>query len=177
MPMFDVVCDGCGHEEIDVFAHSRDRIGHCPGCGGLLRTLYGYDGCASAVLGDEIDYIAENLGPTPIHIRSRAERRRIIKEQGLEEFIRHTGVPGTDKSPHTTKWDAISPEQMAGATAMLERVGGVGGKSDEQLEEELQNAVDEGRVDVPFASPDGRTLSLRMGDVYSGVIDMSIFKK
>ena len=55
-------------------------------------------------LGDEIDEWNENVGPEPVHFTSRAERARYLKEHGLIEFVRHVGTPGSDKSPHTTRW-------------------------------------------------------------------------
>lgn len=174
MPMFDVTCEPCQYDKIEVWAWSRAKA-VCPNCGGPVSTFYGYSK-ASEAHGDEIDYVAENLGPTPVHIRSKSERRRLMKENGLEEMVRHTGIPGTDKSPHTSRWDAASPEQLAGAIAMLERVGRSGGKSAEQIEADIQHGVDIGQIDVPISTPDG-TIRLTVGDMYSGVIDMSIFKK
>jgi hypothetical protein len=46
-----------------------------------------------------------NPGPTPIRYDSKSERRRLMKERGLEEGVRHVGVQGSDKSPHTQRWD------------------------------------------------------------------------
>lgn len=51
----------------------------------------------------------ENLGPKPVKVYSETERRMIMKKRGLVEFVRHTGVPGSDKSPHTTNWDVGRP--------------------------------------------------------------------
>lgn len=88
-----------------------------------------YEGLSASVHGDEIDYIDHNLGPEPIHIRSKAERRRIMALTGRVEFIRHTPVPGTDKSPHTTDWSkgSIDAQTMANARTLVERVYGIGG--------------------------------------------------
>lgn len=77
-----------------------------------------------AVHGDEIDYVDHNLGKEPIRIRSKSERRRIMAERGLEEFIRHTPVPGTDKSPHTISWDTMDPVTMENARILVSRQGG-----------------------------------------------------
>lgn len=65
----------------------------------------------------------ENLGHEPKTFYSPAELNRYLKANRLESFVRHTPVPGTDKSPHTTSWAAVSQETLDGAKAMLERVG------------------------------------------------------
>lgn len=65
----------------------------------------------------------ENLADTPQTFYSPAELTRYLKAHNLESFVRHQPVPGTDKSPHTTSWAAVSQETLDGAKAMLERVG------------------------------------------------------
>jgi hypothetical protein len=55
-------------------------------------------------LGDEIDEINENVSHEPVHFRSRAEKKRYLKEHGLIEFVRHVGEQGSDKSKHTSRW-------------------------------------------------------------------------
>lgn len=51
----------------------------------------------------------ENLGPKPVKVYSHSERRDLMRAAGVEEFVRHQPVPGSDKSPHTTRWTG-SPE-------------------------------------------------------------------
>lgn len=46
----------------------------------------------------------ENLGPTPVTVYSHTERKAIMRARGLRESVRHVGLPGSDKSPHTTRW-------------------------------------------------------------------------
>ncbi len=46
----------------------------------------------------------ENLGHEPVTVYSRSELKLELKKRGLEEFVRHVGVPGSDKSPHTSRW-------------------------------------------------------------------------
>lgn len=62
----------------------------------------------------------ENLGPEPMTFYSPAEQKRYMKQHGIEEFVRHQPVPGSDTSPHTTRW--VSVPDMAAATKMLERI-------------------------------------------------------
>ena len=65
----------------------------------------------------------ENLSDSPQTFYSPAEKARYLKTHRIEEFVRHVPVPGSDKSPHTTSWAAVSQETLDGAKAMLERVG------------------------------------------------------
>lgn len=65
----------------------------------------------------------ENLADTPQTFYSPNELRAYLKRTNQEEFVRHVPVPGSDKSPHTVSWAAVSQYQMDGARAMLERVG------------------------------------------------------
>lgn len=46
----------------------------------------------------------ENLGHTPVTVYSHSERKDIMRARGLREQVRHVGEPGSDKSPHTTRW-------------------------------------------------------------------------
>lgn len=65
----------------------------------------------------------ENLANEPQTFYSRSEYRRYLQTHGIEEFVRHVPVPGSDTSPHTTSWAAVSQHQLDAAKAMLERVG------------------------------------------------------
>jgi hypothetical protein len=46
----------------------------------------------------------ENLAPQPIYIESRSHLKREMAARGLEHKVRHVGVPGSDRSPATTRW-------------------------------------------------------------------------
>lgn len=63
----------------------------------------------------------ENLGHEPQTFYSPAEQRAYMKAHNLEPFVRHQPLQGSDKSPYTTNWAAVSAESLAGAKAMLER--------------------------------------------------------
>jgi hypothetical protein len=63
----------------------------------------------------------ENLGSEPQTFYSPAEKARYMRNHGIEEFVRHQPVPGTDTSPHTSRW--VSVPDLAAVTAMLERIG------------------------------------------------------
>lgn len=171
MPMYDYKCPN-GHEFEGLYPVGVDIV-PCRECDAGANKVWVTK--PSNIVGDEIDYIDENLGPEPIRIRSKAERRRIMKERGLEEFIRHTGVPGTDKSPHTTNWGSISQVTLDGAKAMLERVGGM--SPTEPSQEELDRAVTAGEIEVPIVVEGGRTINVHVGKIYRGTLDPSVLKK
>jgi hypothetical protein len=65
----------------------------------------------------------ENLANEPQTFYHRSDYERYLKAHRIEEFVRHVPVPGSDQSPHTTSWAAVSQHQLDGAKAMLERVG------------------------------------------------------
>ena len=78
------------------------QVGEYPFCGG--RNAHGFPLTGLKQIGDEIDEWHEHLGHTPIHLTSRSEKKRLLKERGLQEFVRHIGAPGSDRSKHTTRW-------------------------------------------------------------------------
>ena len=84
-------CDKCGEAlEVGMFPF-------CP---------HGYPGHAFAAIGEEIvgGFVQENFGPTPETFYSKHAMALRAKELGLEPRVRHMGIDGTDKSPHTSRW-------------------------------------------------------------------------
>jgi hypothetical protein len=63
--------------------------------------------------------VLENVAHEPVTVHSRSERRRVLRAHGLQEFVRHVGVDGTDKSPHTSNWATASPETLAAGAALV----------------------------------------------------------
>lgn len=63
----------------------------------------------------------ENLGHEPQTFYSPAELTRYCKSHGIEPCVRHVPVPGSDKSPHTTSWAAVSQHQLDAATELVSR--------------------------------------------------------
>ena len=100
MPKYDYICQQ-GHEQIDVYAKYGDRP-PCPTCGGSVEILW--KSSFPNIIGDEMHYTDHNMASQPITFTSKAERRRKMKELGIQEKIRHVGVPGSDKSAHTSRW-------------------------------------------------------------------------
>lgn len=48
--------------------------------------------------------VLRNVAHENITVYSRAEEKRVLKQHGVEPFVRHVGTPGSDKSPHTSRW-------------------------------------------------------------------------
>jgi len=65
-----------------------------------------WNGKSPGIVQDSIEggMVLENLGPEPVTVYSHSEHRRLLKERGLINVVKHTAVPGTDQSPHTTNW-------------------------------------------------------------------------
>jgi hypothetical protein len=102
----------------------------CDRCGEVLEIgTYPFcpHGSAHAGRGADVTWpggkVFENLANEPVTFYSPREKAQYLKRTNQEEFVRHMPVPGSDKSPHTTKWAAMSAETLAGAKEMLERVG------------------------------------------------------
>lgn len=59
-----------------------------------------------AVVDDTIPggMVVENMGPTPLRFNSKSEWRAEMKRRGLVNKVEHVGVPGSDRSPHTSRW-------------------------------------------------------------------------
>lgn len=158
--MFDTICMRCSREA-EALAPQYDNLGPCDAeytddngvytCGGERQSVMRPS--KRAAIGDEMDYVDDNLGPSPIRIRSRSERRRLMAERGLVEFVRHVPVPGSDKSPNTTTWAGMDPQTLANATALVSRVNG------------------DHPPDPDFiVTEDGRGLNLTLGKTYGGLL-------
>jgi hypothetical protein len=64
----------------------------------------------------------ENLGHEPVTFYHRSDYVRYLRQHHLEEMVRHQPLAGSDRSPHTTSWSAVSAETLANATALVTRV-------------------------------------------------------
>lgn len=47
--------------------------------------------------------VVENFAPYPMTFDSHSAKRAYMKAHGIREHVEHVGVPGSDKSPHTTR--------------------------------------------------------------------------
>ena len=66
---------------------------HGPGTNNILPDDYGRG-----------DITCETMGHEPVTYRTRSERRRLMKEHNVEEFVRHVPTQGYATSPHTINW-------------------------------------------------------------------------
>lgn len=173
MPMYDYRCEQCGTVYDLLRPIGTEKI-ECPGCGSLVYAERVWLSKPAAVIGDECDITQENGFRHPQHFRSKSARRKALQAGGLEEMVRHVGVPGTDRSPETSNWAAIAPGTLEGARLMLERVAGV--RSADQIEEEVDHAVAVGDVTVPIAVGGGRAVNVRIGSMYTGTINVEDMK-
>lgn len=51
--------------------------------------------------------VIRNLGHRPVTVYSEQERQSIMKARGLRDCTAHDPIPGTDKSPHTMRFDGL----------------------------------------------------------------------
>jgi hypothetical protein len=58
--------------------------------------------------------LIENLGPDPIRVYSETERRKIMKERGLVDYVRHR--PGDTL---TSNWDAVTRKTLEDAAELV----------------------------------------------------------
>lgn len=119
MPLYDRLC-GCGWQAIDCWESVNVTDVLCPLCGS--KTDRAWLTKASAVIGDECDFVSHNGESQPIRFRSRAEHRRWLKEKGYRIKDEHKGEPGSDKSKHTSNWAAAyDPYTAENVRILIER--------------------------------------------------------
>ncbi len=100
----------------------------CPICNGETERGGVMTKDSTRVNGDEIPggVWIENLGHEPVYFDSKKEIEREAKRRGLEPMVRHTPVPGTDVSPHTTRWVTMDQKTLDDKRVLLERVAKAG---------------------------------------------------
>lgn len=128
MPTYDVRCDVCQRIERDVLEpiHAPQRpcetafvldyegylIPYDIGCPGTLQRVW-LPGHANAVKGDEIDVWVRNglcwPDGSPRHFTSQAHLDRVAAKQDMTNYVVHQPTKEGDRSPHTVRWDCISP--------------------------------------------------------------------
>lgn len=96
----DLGCPGCGEIREDYWQYKGDPLPVCA-CGAQTERMYL---TFPSLHGDEMDEVIDNLGPQPIRVRSKAERKRLMKEHGVVEKVQHKGLQGSDKNPHTQRF-------------------------------------------------------------------------
>lgn len=91
----------------------------CPDCGQPTKRIWVTK--PPDVIQDSMHHWQTNGLKEPRLFTSKQERARWMKENGFREFVRHQGVDGTDKSPHTTRWATMDQQTLDNARELLER--------------------------------------------------------
>jgi hypothetical protein len=99
----DLKCTACDWTKRDHWDRRGAAYPACETCGAATERAW-LMGSFPAIHGDEMDFTDHNMTSQPIRFTSKSERRRVMKQLGIQEKIRHVGVQGGDRSPHTTRW-------------------------------------------------------------------------
>ena len=123
MPRYTQLCTRCAWFG-DIWAQPYHNP-KCPACGGETERTWAKMPERVMITRDEIPggVTLENYGHEPVTFYSHSERRAYMKAHGLQEMVRHVGVPGSDKSPYTTSWATSDPYTLEQARLLLERTG------------------------------------------------------
>lgn len=107
-------CTRCNPDEkIEGFTKKllwdADPRGSCDNCGTALVDVEGIRyGAAPGVIGDECDVLVRhglcNEDGSARRYTSKSEMKREAWKRGLQSHVEHKPLPGSDKSPHTTRW-------------------------------------------------------------------------
>lgn len=164
MPLYDLACPSCGILR-DVLRTVDRRRDPCPTCGAAIEIVP----ALGKVVPDEIPggLVQENGFRDPQRFYSWSSLHAALAAKGLEIRVKHVPVPGTDKSPHTTNWAAISPDTLTQAAALVARV--TGGSADRPLtvtRRTKDGVIEETAVydepRVPLTVVDGPTFTFRV---------------
>lgn len=99
MPLYSYKCDACETTE-DRFSPMANRNDQRCACGEPLTRTY----TPATVVDDSLDEWNEMVAHDPVHFTSKAEKRLYLKQHNLQEFVRHVGEQGSDKSSKTVRW-------------------------------------------------------------------------
>lgn len=108
MPSWARQCktDGCSYYVDFVLEKSDDPNPSCPQCGGETYRSWGKR--FPNIIRDEfVTPMVDDIMDAQTQVfHTKSEHRRAMKERGLSLKETHVGLQGSDKSPHTTRWDA-----------------------------------------------------------------------
>mgnify|MGYP001598559743 CR=1 FL=1 len=109
MPMYDVQCPRCG-DEWEQLARI-EQIVECDGCRVPVQRLIS----APHTVADNLDaksYYDDGLG---VHITSRSQRRRLMRERSLEELGPSQNKHGTTGRAYSFPGQTVSSVPLSGA--------------------------------------------------------------
>jgi hypothetical protein len=109
MPSFDRGCLSCDWYTDFVLERHDAPDPPCPKCGGA--TCRPWRGRMANIIRDEYTtpLVDDVMTPDTQVFHSKSEHRAAMKLHGLQQLDRHVGTQGSDKSPHTTRWDVGLP--------------------------------------------------------------------
>lgn len=81
MPIYTYECEQCGKRQ-DAFRKIDQRYDG-PECHGMMKKVIS----SYRVIGDLEPYVDENMGESPVVVKSRKHREQLLKERGLYEKI------------------------------------------------------------------------------------------
>lgn len=100
-----MTCENCGAKPNSIVIHGSQLW-----CWPCHNTAKGETSSSAGVIGDdipggiEINHGICNEDGSPRRYYSKSEMVREAKRRGLHNHVEHVTAPGTDKSPHTTRW-------------------------------------------------------------------------
>lgn len=107
---FRFACPCRPDETFTALQWDSDAPPRCPFCRANERVgrVEGRASASAAVIGDECDVVIRhgicNPDGTPKRYTSKSDMRQAARALGLENRVEHVPLPGTDKSPHTSRW-------------------------------------------------------------------------
>lgn len=103
MPMYEYACTGCRHYFETLTPIDRRDAVLCSQCGRTAEREWRH---APAMRPDSIPggRIIENLTSRPKRFYSRTEIQDEMRVRGVEQRVKHVGLPGSDKNPNTSRW-------------------------------------------------------------------------
>ena len=103
MPLYDRRCTGCGLTRLDCVERHDADAPVCV-CGSLMERVW--LGTGAHVVDDTWPggKFFEHLSHRGETFYSKSEYKRFLQATGQIEYVRHQGKPGSDKSPHTSRW-------------------------------------------------------------------------
>jgi hypothetical protein len=121
MPVYDRRCLKCDWDTDFALEPVNLKRVPCPQCGGETQRYMA--GHGPMMIPDTFPRpLVDNVMTAKTQVfESRSEQRDAMRANGLQFRDTHVGPPGSDKSSHTTPWNAITKETLDNAIAMLTR--------------------------------------------------------